>query len=158
MVSSSSDYLRQIVLIEAGEEIYHIYEKERNSNPNSLLISTPGGNLLCKRIFFLKWNPDENISILRQSISDFVLNVIQNVQSYQYNSIAFPPIGCGHSNISTDIIIQTFIQQLIFQIKTRNLSLIIKFVILPDDKQLYQLFSQQMSKPEQSLYFFCLMK
>lgn len=147
VVSSSSDYLRQIVLIEAGGEIYEMYEKERNSNPNSLLISIPGGNLLCKRIFFLKWNPDENI---RQSIGDFVLNVIQNVQSYGYESISFPPIGCGHSNISTQIVIQTFLQQIISQIKTRNLSLIIKFVILPDETLIYQLFTQELSKAEQN--------
>ena len=152
VISSSSDILRQIILMEAGEEIYRIYERERSSNPNNLLISTPAGNLLCKRIFFLRWIPEENVSLLRQSISDFVLNVIQNVQMYQFNSIAFPPIGCGHSNISTEIIVQTFIQQLIFQIKNRNLSLIIKFIILPDENHIYQLFSQQIKQSEQSLY------
>ncbi len=134
----------QIILIEAGKEVYEFYEKEKNSNPNCLLISTPPGNLLCKRIFFIKWKPDENENILRQSINDFIWNVIQNVLSYQYESIAFPPIGCGHSNISTQIIIQTLINQLIYQIKNRNLSLTIKFVILPDEHTIYQEFSQQL--------------
>jgi len=148
--------LRQIVLIEAGEEVYKAYEKENNCNPNSLLISTIPGNLLCKRIFFLKWKPDENENILRQSINDFIWNVIQNVLSYQYDSIAFPSIGCGHSNISTQIIIQTLINQLIYQIKNRNLSLIIKFIILPDDNQIYQQFYQQLLNSEQGFLFLFL--
>ena len=153
-MSSASEFLRQIILIEAGEEVYRMYEKEDESNPQSLLISTPAGNLSCKRIFFIKWNPDENISILRQSISDFISNVIQNVLSYQYNSVAFPSIGSNHSNISRKTIIQILIQQLIYQIKSRNLSLIIKFIILPDQQQIYQLFEEELLKSEQSLFFF----
>ncbi len=139
--------------MEAGKEVYEVYEKENHSNPNSLLISTPPGNLLCKKIFFLKWKPDENENILRQSINDFIWNVIQNVLSYEYDSIAFPSIGCGHSNISTQIIIQTLIYQLIYQIKNRNLSLIIKFIILPDENQIYQQFSQQILSSKQGLIF-----
>lgn len=88
--------------------------------------------------------------MLRQSISDFVLNIIQNVQSHQYHSIALPPIGCGHSNISSDFIIQTFLEQFIFQIKIRKLSLMIQFIILPHEKQIYQLFIQHIYKSEQS--------
>ncbi len=145
--------MRQIVLIEAGEEVYEAYERENSSNPNSLLISTPPGNLSCKRIFFFKWKPDENETILRQSINDFIWNVIQNIQSYGYDSIAFPSIGSGHSNISTQIIIQTLINQLIYQIKNRNLSLTIKFVILPDQDQIYQQFSQQLLGSEKGQTF-----
>jgi hypothetical protein len=146
--------LRQIVIIEGGSEVYEAYERENNSNPNALLISTPPGNLSCKKIFFLKWKPDENESLLRQSISDFIWNVIQNVLSYKFDSIAFPPIGCGHSNIPQDIIIQTLINQLIYQIKTRNLSLLIKFVILPDENEIYQQFSQYLRQSEQGENFF----
>ena len=142
------------MLIEAGEKVYEYYEKETNTNPNALLITTPAGNLSCKRIFFLKWEPDENEIKLRQSINDFISNVIQNVLSYSYDSIAFPSIGSGHSNISNIIIIKTLINQLIYQIKNRNLSLIIKFIILPDQNQIYQQFSQELLTVEQGLFFF----
>ncbi|CAF3464752.1 unnamed protein product [Rotaria sp. Silwood2] len=151
VVSSSSDYLRQIVIIEGGEQVYEAYERENKTNPNSLIISTPPGNLLCKRIFFLKWIPDENENLLRQSIIDFIWNVIQNVLSYKFDSIAFPPIGCAHSNISTSIIIKTLINQLIYQIKSRNLSLTVKFVILPDQNDIYEEFYQELLKCEQDI-------
>ncbi|CAF1208361.1 unnamed protein product [Rotaria sordida] len=151
VISSSSDYLRQIVIMEGGEEVYGAYEKENKTNPDCLLISTPPGNLPCKRIFFLKWVPDENENLLRQSIVDFIWNVIQNVLAYKFDSIAFPPIGCAHSNISTSIIIQTLINQLIYQIKNRNLSLTVKFIILPDQDEIYQEFHQELLKTEQDI-------
>ncbi|CAF3438093.1 unnamed protein product [Rotaria sp. Silwood1] len=151
VVSSSSDYLRQIVIMEGGEQVYESYERESITSPNSILISTPPGNLSCKRIFFLKWMPDENENILRQSIADFIWNVIQNVLAYKFDSIAFPPIGCAHHNISTSIIIQTLINQLIYQIKNRNLSLTVKFVILPDQKEIYQEFYQHLLECEQDI-------
>jgi hypothetical protein len=153
VVSTASDYLRQIIIIEGGEEVYQFYEKETNSNPNSLLISSPPGKLLCKRIFFVKWKPVEDENILRQSLIDLIWNVIQNVLSYKFDSIAFPSIGCGHSNISQNIIIQTLIYELINQIKNRNLSLIIKFIILPDEHQIYQQFCEQLLQSEQSLIY-----
>jgi hypothetical protein len=148
-VTSSSELLRQIIIIEGGEEVYQSYQKENEINPNSLLICTPPGNLSCKKIFFIKWKPDENENILRQSIIDFIWNVIQNTLSYHYDSIAFPSIGFGHHNISTQIIIQTMINELINQIKNRNLQLTIKFVILPDQHTIYQQFSQQLLSSEQ---------
>jgi hypothetical protein len=137
--------------MEGGEDVYLSYEKENQLNPHSLLISTSSGNLVCKKIFFVKWKSDENENenILRQSINDFICNVIQNVLSYQFNSIAFPPIGCGHSNLSRNVIIQTLIEQLIYQIKTRNLSLTIKFIILPHQHDIYQQFYQQLLTSQQ---------
>jgi len=135
--------------MEGGEDVYSSYEKENELNPHSLLISTSSGNLFCKRIFFVKWKSDENENILRQSINDFICNVIQNVISYKFDSIAFPPIGCGHSNLSRNIIIQTLIEQIIYQIKTRNLSLTIKFIILPHQHDIYQQFYHQLLTSQQ---------
>ncbi|CAF3699333.1 unnamed protein product [Rotaria socialis] len=144
VVSSSSDILKQLIIIEGGEQVYESYEKENKLNPNSLLISCPSGNLLCKRIFFVKWNPNENEFILQQSINDFINILIQNLLSYNYKSIALPLIGSNHKNISTPIVIKTIINQFIYQIKSRNLSINIKFIILPDQDQIYQEFYQQL--------------
>lgn len=156
-ISSSSDILKQLIIIEAGEEVYQMYERENKKNPNNLLIICPSGNLSCKKIFFIKWNPNENEIILKQSIIDFIHNLIQNIITNQYKSVALPPIGCNHKNLSTSFIIKTFINQFIYQIKSRNLSLIIKFIILPDQYEIYQEFYQELLQSEQQGYLFLIL-
>ncbi len=95
----------------AGRDVKMAYIKEYENNPNSLIISIPSGELPCKRIFFLKWQPDTNEDVLRQSIVDFIGNVIQNVISYKFSSIAFPAIGCGKHGCSIDIVVKTMVKE-----------------------------------------------
>ncbi|CAF5115367.1 unnamed protein product, partial [Rotaria sp. Silwood1] len=72
--SSSSKNLKQAIIKVAGDEVQTSYNIEHKSNPNAILISTPPGALPCKRIFFVKWQPDKNETILRQSLIDLIWN------------------------------------------------------------------------------------
>ncbi|CAF4927004.1 unnamed protein product, partial [Rotaria sp. Silwood1] len=98
--SSSSKILKDAIIKVAGDEVKASYDTQHENNPNSILISTPSGVLPCKRIFFVKWQPDKNEVILRQSLVDLIGIVIQNVISYKFTSCAFPALGCGQHGCS----------------------------------------------------------
>jgi O-acetyl-ADP-ribose deacetylase (regulator of RNase III) len=142
--SSSSTNLRQVLLTAAGDEVQAVYMRDYENNPNSLIISTLPGYLSCKRIFFLKWEPDQDDEILRQSIVDLISNVIQNVRSHNYTSIAFPAIGCGGHACSVDIVVKTMIREMKQQIEKRKLPWTVKFIIQPDQQNVYDEFCKQL--------------
>ncbi|CAF1575154.1 unnamed protein product, partial [Didymodactylos carnosus] len=151
--SSSSDILKQIIIEAAGNEAETVYETEIKNNPNSLIISTPPGHLSCKRIFFLKWQPSKDDNILRQSIIDFISNVIQNVISYNYKSIAFPALGCGKHGCSTDIVVKTMVREIKSQLKVRqNYPLIVKFIIQPEQQNIYDEFCKYVVAVEDDVH------
>ncbi|CAF1149153.1 unnamed protein product [Adineta steineri] len=142
--SLSSENLRQSLLIAGGREVQAAYEKEYENNPNSLIISIPPGELPCKRLFFLRWEPDEDPDILRQSISDLIWNLIQNVNSHNFNSIAFPAIGCGEHACSVDIVVKTMVKEMKQQIMQRKLAWTVKFIIQPNQQNIYDEFRRQL--------------
>ncbi|CAF1074783.1 unnamed protein product [Rotaria sordida] len=153
--NSSSIALQDTIIKAAGDEVETAYEIEYRCNPNSILISTPPGKLPCQRIFFLRWEPDADDSILRQSIIDFIWNIIQNVISCNYTSIACPAIGCGGYGCSVDIVVKTIVQEIKNQLKTRNLALTVKFVIRPEQQNIYDEFCKQVLASEEGKIFDC---
>jgi O-acetyl-ADP-ribose deacetylase (regulator of RNase III) len=136
--------LKQAILTQAGIEVQTAYETEYQHDPNSSLISMPPGQLPCKRIFFLKWQPNTDEGILRQSIVDFIWNVIQNVITNNYTTIAIPAIGCGKHNCSLDIVVKTMVNEIKEQLKLRHLPLTVTFVIQSEQKNVYGEFCKQL--------------
>ncbi|CAF3016157.1 unnamed protein product [Rotaria sp. Silwood2] len=134
----------------AGPEVETEYQKEYLHNPNSILISTLPGQLLCKRIFFLKWEPSKDESELRRSISDFMLTVVQSVKAHNYRSIAFPAIGCGEHNCSVNIVVETMVREIKRQLRNRKLSWTVKFVIEPEKQNVYDEFCTQIMVSDES--------
>ena len=127
----------------AGDDVKNDHATQSKNNPNSLLIVTSSGQLPCKRIFFSQWKPNQDESILRQSIIDFVWNVIQNAMQYQCTSIALPAIGCGQFGFPADVIAKTMMKEVKHQIQNRKLSLNIRFVIKSDQQAIYDEFCNQ---------------
>jgi O-acetyl-ADP-ribose deacetylase (regulator of RNase III) len=76
-------------------------------------------------------------------------NVIQNVISYGYTSIAFPAIGCGKHGCSIDIVVKTMVNETKNQLKIRNSSLTVKFVIQPEQQNIYDEFCKQVLASEE---------
>ncbi|CAF5140656.1 unnamed protein product, partial [Rotaria sp. Silwood1] len=142
--SSSSENLRQALIKAAGYQVEHAYNQAYEDNPSSLIISTPSGELPCKRIFFIKWKPNKDPEILQQSIIDLIWNVMQNVISCNYTSIAFPAIGCGKHACSVDIIVKTMIREMKKQMETRQLLCLVKFMIEPNQENVYDEFCKQL--------------
>jgi O-acetyl-ADP-ribose deacetylase (regulator of RNase III) len=142
--SSSSGILRRTIINAAGNEIQIAYNNEYKNNPNSLLIVTPPGALLCKRIFFIKWEPAADEEILRQSLVDVMWNVVQHVITYKFTSIAFPAIGCGKHGCSIDVVVKTMVKEMKEQLMKRNLPWTVKFLLQPDQQNIYDEFCNQL--------------
>ncbi|CAF0819065.1 unnamed protein product [Rotaria sordida] len=152
IASSSSEDLTQILMKAGGDEVEIAYYQAYINNPNSLIISTPSGQLPCKRIFFIKWEPNRDPELLQQSVIDLIWNVIQNVISYNYNSIAFPALGCGKHACSIDIIIKTMIREMKKEIQMRKLSWLVKFIIEPNHQNIYDEFCKQLLSSNESYH------
>jgi hypothetical protein len=72
------------------------------------------------------------------------LNVIQNVLSHNYTSIAFPAIGCGEHACSVDIVVKTMIREMKKEIQKRKLPWTVKFIIEPNQQNVYDEFYKQL--------------
>ncbi len=93
--------LRKVILEAAGPtiEIETEYANAQRANSSSGIIITSAGQLLCQKIFFLPWNPNFDLSILKQSLKDFVSNAIQCAIDHNFHSIAFPAVGMTKTTI-----------------------------------------------------------
>ncbi|CAF1181529.1 unnamed protein product [Adineta steineri] len=127
--SSSSVLLKEAILRAAGNEVRTEYETQLKHDPNLIVISTSSGQLPCKRIFFIKWRPNEHEPILQQSIRDFIWIVIHNVVSCKYKSIAFPAIGCGLHGCSEEIVVKTMVKELKKMLTEKKLALTLFTII-----------------------------
>ena len=159
VASSSSANLIRAIMGAAGDEVQTAYNVERQNQTHSPLISTGPGRLPCKRIFFLEWKPDNDDARLRQSLIDLIWMVIQHLKPYNFTSIAFPAIGCGAHGCSVDLVVKTIVKEIKNQLIVRNLALTVKFVIQPDQQNIYDEFWKQvltthngMTKPLKNSY------
>lgn len=121
--SSSSNSLRKAIRRTAGDEVQTTYDIEYKNNANSILISTPPGALHCKRIFFIKWEPDIDEEILRQSFIHMISNVVQHVILHKFSSIAFPTIACGLSGSSVQTVVKTMVLEMKSQLYQEKITL-----------------------------------
>ncbi|CAF1305078.1 unnamed protein product, partial [Didymodactylos carnosus] len=92
VVSSSSDKLRPSIIDAAGADVKNEYENEIEKDKNIQFLVTSSGNLNCKKIFFLRWTPNSDETILRQTIEEVVTNSIQQARNSNFKTIAFPAI------------------------------------------------------------------
>jgi len=141
--NSSSDIIKQSILQEAGCEIQTSYDVELQNDPNSSVITTPPGELLCKAIFFVKWQPTNDDGTLRQSIIDLIWTVFQNAIPYNFTSIAFPTIGYENLGCNIDIMIRTMVKEMKNQLIKTDLPLTVKFVAQPNQHTIYNEFCKQ---------------
>ncbi|CAF1012699.1 unnamed protein product [Rotaria sordida] len=149
--SSSSHILKRAIMNAAGSDVQMAYAKEYKSNPDSLTLSISSGQLPCKRIFFVKWEPNTDKEVLQQSIVDLIWNVIQNIILYKFTSVAFPAIGCGKHGCSKEILVKTMVREIKNQLKMRNLPLTVKFVIEPEQPEIYDEFCKQVLSSQEDL-------
>ena len=135
--------MRQILLKAAGDQAQTVYAKEQTKGGNAAVIITPPGHLQCKNIFFFNWEPNKDMNILRKSIAELILNVVQHVYSHKYTSIAFPALGCGEHACSVDIVVKTMVKEMKQQMESNKLSWTIKFIIHPSQQNVYDEFCRQ---------------
>ncbi len=142
------------ILEAAGDDVKKAYNLECQNKSHGILISTVPGDLPCKRIFFLEWKPDIDEEKLRQSLVDRVWMAMQHLIQYNFTSIAFPAIGCGEHGCSIDVIVKTLVKELKNQLIMRNLPLKVKFVIQPNQQNIYDEFCKQVLTTQNSIFNF----
>ncbi len=113
---------------------------KRNSN-DSIIAIRASGTLASRQIYFLPWQADSDARVLQKSIEKFVSNAIEKAVQSNYETIAFPAIGCGRFGCSINLVAQTMIQQADRQLLTHSISVV--FVIQPDRMDVYGEFQQQ---------------
>ena len=62
---------------------------------------------------------------------------------HRYTSMAFPAIGCGGLGCSVQIVVKTMVNEMKAHLKKRNLQWTVKFVITPDQTNVYDEFCKQ---------------
>ncbi len=120
---------------------------KRNSN-DSIIAIPASGTLASRQVYFLPWKAVSNTRVLQKSIEEFVSNAIKKAAEANYESIAFPAIGCGRFGCSISLIAQAMIREADHQLLTHSISVV--FVIQPDRMDVYDEFQQQIRSLQSS--------
>jgi hypothetical protein len=63
--------------------------------------------------------------------------------SHNFNSIAFPAIGCGQHGCSVHVVVKTMVREMKTQLIKRNLPWTVKFIIQSDQPNIYDEFCKE---------------
>ncbi|CAF4582707.1 unnamed protein product [Rotaria sp. Silwood1] len=146
VVCSTSGILRDAIISAAGQQVKTVYNQQPS---NSILeFETTGGNLPCKKIVFRPWICNKNqTQNLKPSIITFVQSVISFALHHKLTTIAFPSIGCGQLGFDPKLIAEYMIGETYEQFKnTVHSTLIVSFVLLPGQKNVYDAFTDRLNK------------
>ncbi|CAM4887078.1 unnamed protein product [Rotaria socialis] len=146
VVASTSDALRKNVLQEAGSAVSTQYDSGESSKTQKS-IQTNGGNLSCRRIYFI---PCENLSktadkwVFRKFVSEAIAMAI-NDQINNIKSIAFPAIGCGLLDCDVNFVAKTLIAAVAYELRRQaSLQLFVYFIIQQDRQNVFEAFQNQL--------------
>ncbi|CAF1007757.1 unnamed protein product [Didymodactylos carnosus] len=138
----SSTKLCDAIVKVAGDQVLNEYQAISISSKQ---IAISAGSLKCKMILFQSWQPHKNDELLRKSVSDFVSDAIQYVTDNNYTSISFPALGCGNFGCSANVIADTMINETKSQLKNLKKTIIVSFVLLAQQKTVYDEFCNQLN-------------
>ncbi len=142
-----SKYLVDAVFKAGGKSLKSAFDKKVKENEKNAVISIPAeGALRSKAVYFIAWKPNSDENLLCQSIEQLVANVIKKAASENYQSIAFPAIGCGGYECPTSLIAKTFVKQCQELLLKYPISIV--FVIQPEKTEIYDEFRQRIGPSE----------
>ena len=120
------------------------YEEKTASATKTQTFAIKCAKLLCKEILFIPWSPSQSAVLTEQTIRNFLSEAINYVIDRDYNSLAFPAIGCGQFDLGADIVAHTMIDY----IKMNKCSLDITFAIHPDCHSVFDSFQSAYGNDE----------
>jgi O-acetyl-ADP-ribose deacetylase (regulator of RNase III) len=147
-VCSSSKVLLENVFKVGGDTVKTAYNSQSNQNQSTVIAVPAGRQLLSKQIYFLPWQPNSDEAELCKSLKKFVSNAIEKAVSENYQSIAFPAIGCGQFGCPIKLVAKTLITEAHRLLETHAIS--VSFIIQPDRVDIYDEFQKQIDLLEQS--------
>jgi hypothetical protein len=108
---------------------------------NNLTSVKSDGDIKSKRIYFIYWQAESQIELVKKSIENLISIAMRKAHDDNYQSIAFPAIGCGHDNYPIDIIAQTMVNKVHQEQIYHKIS--VSFIIQSDKKDLFNHFNKQ---------------
>ncbi|CAF4976450.1 unnamed protein product, partial [Rotaria sp. Silwood1] len=148
VVCSTSQNLLNDILQKAGTEVTNQVHAALNSGTITHNgYETVGGQLLCRRLFFLPWTTQklDNVT-LRQTIQTFFTTAIQHAVNTKKTSLAFPALGCGELNYDPNIIAEIILDET-QRYASYNLKILI--VLLPNKNENYRAFCVKLAELRQ---------
>jgi len=148
VVCSTSYNLMKDILQKAGTAV----QDEVNAALGSDKITyngyeTAGGQLLCKRLFFLPWTTEQLDNVtLRQTIQIFFTTAIHHALETKKTSLAFPALGCGELKYDPNIIAEIILEE---TQRYANYNLKILIVLLPNKSEDYRAFCVKLAELRQ---------
>ena len=128
----------------AGKSLRKAYITKYHEDETSLVFSiNTEGKLPSKAIYFVNWYPNGDPNELCQSIAQLVIDVMEKAVRENYQSIAFPAIGCGDFGCSIELVAQTFVKEVHQQLAKH--SIVVSFVIQSDRRDIYNEFQRQIA-------------
>ena len=113
------------------------------NNHNSPVISIKVQGTICSKfVYFLRWKPSKNTSVLVESLKKFVGIAIRMAFIHKHKTIAFPAIGCGYHRCPIDCVAETMIKEAAHLSKCYGIS--VSFIILSEKTDMYNEFEKQM--------------
>lgn len=124
------------------------FDELSNKVPKASVIAIDAsGQVAAKKIYFLEWKMNNDPVILRKSIEKFVSDAIDHAANEDYQTIAFPAIGCGKFGCSIAIIAQTMVGEAYRKLSRNRIS--VAFVIQPDRKDIHDEFQKHINLLQQ---------
>jgi hypothetical protein len=118
------------------------FDTEFNKDPAASVISVAAtGQLAAKKVYFLTCEPDIDVNKFHESIGIFIANAMRKAKDENYQSIAFPAIGCGGYGCSPDLIARSIINEIDKQLA--KYSMFVSLVIQPDRTDIYDEFQKE---------------
>ena len=146
VIASTSDALREYVLNEAGDSIEKTYYVQSRQSASSY-VCTDGGNLPCKRIYFIPC-PGLSANASRWLFRIFIKKAIEiasNDASTGIQSLAFPAIGCGQLRCNPNFVGKTLITAVAYELEHQpSLRFDISFVIEQCQQNILHAFQEQL--------------
>ena len=150
VVSSSSEYLLEAICKAGGDSIKNSFDEESKKNPDARVVSVnAGGKLASKVIYFLPWKKNFEPCLLRKSIEKFVSDAMDKAIAENYQTIAFPAIGCGGLGCSVRLVAQAMVEEAHRKLQSHTIS--VSFIIQPQKTNIYDEFQKQIDllQPQQ---------
>ena len=115
---------------------------------NSLTSVKSDGDIKSKRIYFIYWQIESQIDLVKKSLEDLISISMQKAHNDNYRTIAFPAIGCGHYNYPTELVAQTMVNKAHQEQILHKVS--VSFIIQETKKDIYHNFDKQIQLLNQS--------
>ncbi|XP_062954295.1 protein mono-ADP-ribosyltransferase PARP9 isoform X2 [Cynocephalus volans] len=138
------------ILQHAGDELEREFDKSCKLFLGSqLVLVTKGFKLPCKYIYHVLWQSSYSKHLI---LRDAVKKCLEKCIELNVTSISFPALGTGCINIAKDTAADIMFDEVLTFAKAHSKKhLVIKFVIFPQEPEIYKAFSAEMVKKSKML-------